>query len=195
MISNRRTAIIVGVLILVAYSVLVSLFTESLTLIVLFELMSAAAVIAIAVLMFPLLKPWNKRITLGYLVTKVIEGGLMIIAGILLLSSSSFFLGIRDLIYARPAHIFILASLFLYFLLYRSKLLPRFISVWGVIALVSLLIGNLLETAGYTHPMIKLFYPLIMLNEIFMAVWLIAKGCNPTVIASISNKTEKNQAN
>ena len=187
--SNRRTSIILGVLILAAYCVLGSLFLESLTIVVLLELMSGAAVIAIAVLMFPFLKPWNKKITLGYLAAKVIEGGLMIIAGILLLSDSSFFLGIRDLIYVSHAYFFILASMLFYYLLYQSKLIPRFISVWGVIALVSLLIGNLLEIAGNTHPMIKLFYPLIMLNEIFMAIWLISKGFNP------SAKTEINQAN
>lgn len=130
----------------------------------------------------------NKRITSGYLVAKVIEGGLMIIASILLLSDSSFFLGIRDLIYMSHAYIFILASMLLYYLLYRSKLLPRFISVWGVIALVSLLIGNLLEIAGNTHPMIKLFYPLIMLNEIFMAIWLISKGFNSTAITKGEKK-------
>ena len=112
----------------------------------------------------------------------------MIIASILLLSDSSFFLGIRDLIYMSHAYIFILASMLLYYLLYRSKLLPRFISVWGVIALVSLLIGNLLEIAGNTHPMIKLFYPLIMLNEIFMAIWLISKGFNSTAITKGEKK-------
>jgi len=76
--SNRKTSIAVGVLILVAYGVLGSLFLESLALIVLFELISGAAVIAIAVLMFPLFKPWNKRITFGYLATKALEGGLML---------------------------------------------------------------------------------------------------------------------
>ena len=181
--SNRKTAILVGVLILAAYGVLVSLFTESLTIIVLFEAMSGVAVIAIAVLLFPILKPWNKRITIGYLIAKVIEGGLMIIAGILVLSNSSLLLGIRNLINVSHAYFFIAASMLLYYLLYRSKIIPRFISVWGVIALVSLLIGNLLEIAGNTHPMIKLFYPLIMLNEIFLAIWLIVKGFNPTAIA------------
>ena len=176
--SNRRTAVVVGVLILAAYGVLASLFTESLPIVLLFELISGAAVIAISVLMFPLLKPLNKRITLGYLTAKVIEGGLMIIAGILLLSSSSLLLGIRDFIHVSHAYFFILASMVFYYLLYQSKLLSRFISVWGVIALISLLIGNLLEIAGNTHPMIKLFYPLIMLNEVFMAIWLITKGFN-----------------
>lgn len=55
--SNRRTSKILGVLILAAYCVLGSLFLESLTIVVLLELMSGAVVIAIAVLMWPLLKP------------------------------------------------------------------------------------------------------------------------------------------
>ncbi len=185
---NRRTAVVVGVLMLAAYGVLVSLFTESLPIVVSLELMSGAAVITIAVLMLPLFKPWNKRITLGYLASKVIEGWLMIIAGILLLSNSSLLLGIRDFIHLSHAYFFILASMLFYFLLYQSKLIPRFISVWGVIALVSLLIGNLLEITGNTHPMIKFFYPLIMLNEVFLAIWLMVKGFNPT------DKTEMNQS-
>ena len=130
--SNRRTAIIVGVLILAAYGVLASLFTESLTIVVSLELMSGAAVIAIAVLMYPFIKPWNKGLTLGYLIAKVVEGGLMIIAGLLLLSNSSLLLGIRDLIHISHAYFFILASMLFYYLLYQSKLIPRFISVWGV---------------------------------------------------------------
>ncbi len=187
--SNRKTAILVGVLILTAYGVLVSLFTESLKIIVLFEAMSGVAVIAIAVLMFPIFKPWNKRITIGYLVVKVLEGGLMIIAGILILSNSSLLLGIRDLINVSHAYFFIAASMLLYYLLYQSKIIPRFISIWGVVALISLLIGNLLEVMGNTNPMIKLFYPLIMLNEIFLAIWLISRGFR---ISTKEDEYEKN---
>ncbi len=185
--SYRKTSIDVGLLILAAYGVLVSLFTESLPKVVFFELMSGTAVIVIAVLMVPLFQPFSKKLTLGYLASKVVEGGLMIIASILLLSESSVLLKIRELIYVSHAYFFIVASMLFYYLLYRSNLLPRFISVWGMIALVSLLIGNLLEVMGNTHPMIKLFYPLIMLNEVFMAIWLIVKGFNLPVI----NKGEK----
>jgi Domain of unknown function (DUF4386) len=176
--SYRKTAVLVGILILAAYGVLASLFFESLTIIVLFESVSGAVVIIIAILMFPILKPWNKKITIGYFVAKVVEGGLMIIAGFLLLSNNTTFLGMRDIINVSHAYFFIIASMLLYFLLYQSKIVPRFISVWGVIALISLLIGNLLEISGNTHAMIKLFYPLIMLNELFLAIWLIVKGFN-----------------
>ena len=104
----------------------------------------------------------------------------------LLLSNSSSLLGIRDLIYISHAYFFIPASMLLYYLLYKSKLIPRFISVWGVIALISLLIGNLLEITGNTYQMIKLFYPLIMLNEVFLAIWLISKGFSPSAREEIN---------
>jgi Domain of unknown function (DUF4386) len=176
--TYRKTAVLVGVLILTAYGVLASLLFESVVIVVLFESISGAAVIIIAILMFPVLKPWNKKLTISYLVAKAVEGGLIIIAGVLLFSDSAYFLGIRDLINVSHAYFFITASMLMYYLLYQSKIIPQFISVWGMIALISLLIGNLLEITGNTDPMIKLFYPLIMLNELFLAIWLIVKGFN-----------------
>ncbi len=115
--TNRKIAIVVGVLILAAYGVLASLFTESLFIIILLESLSGVAVIVIAVLMFPILKSFNKRITTGYLIAKAIEGGLMIIAGFLLISKSTVLLDIRDLIGISHAYFFIPASMLLYYIL------------------------------------------------------------------------------
>ena len=190
MISNRKKAGIVGILIIAAYGVLVSLFTESLPIIVLLEAMSGMAVISIALLLYPIIRPFNKGLTIGYLITKSIEGGAMIIAGFLILSEDPAILEIRNLININHVFIFIPASMFLYLLLYKSKLVPGFISLWGMIALVSLLIGNILELAGNTHPMVKLFYPLIMLNEIFLAIWLMAKGFNLSVLKGEANEKQ-----
>lgn len=55
--SNRKIAIIVGALILIAYGVIGSFFLESLTIVMLLELISGAAIVGMAVLMFPILKP------------------------------------------------------------------------------------------------------------------------------------------
>jgi uncharacterized Tic20 family protein len=59
--TNRKTAIIVGVLILVAYSLLGSGNPEAKILGMFLEVISGLAVITIAVLMFLLFKPYNKR--------------------------------------------------------------------------------------------------------------------------------------
>lgn len=55
--SHRKTAIIVGVLILLAYSLLGSDNPDAKVLGMFLEVISGLAVIAIAILMFPLFKP------------------------------------------------------------------------------------------------------------------------------------------
>jgi hypothetical protein len=77
---------------------------------------------------------------------------------------------------------FSLGALLLYYSLYQTRLLPRFISVWGLVAAVLILTLNLLSTFGLELGMgISMIFALpIILNEIIMGIWLIAKGFNPS---------------
>jgi hypothetical protein len=59
-----------------------------------------------------------------------------------------------------------------YYLLYRSQLVPRFISVWGVIALILVVTMNILRSKTW-H--LECFCLPIITNEIFLAFWLIFK--------------------
>ena len=181
--SNRRTAIIVGVLILVAYSVLGSGNPDAKIMGMFLEVISGVAVVAISVMMFPLFKPYAERASFWYLVFRIIEGALMIIAGILFLSYSTSLLEIRDGIYVGHAYIFGVAALIFYYLLYQSRLIPRWISVWGVIAAILLILVNLLEVMGVISASMILYLPII-LNEVVLAIWLIVKGFNPSAIVS-----------
>jgi hypothetical protein len=180
--THRKTAIIVGVLILLAYSLLGSDNPDAKILGMFLEVISGLAVIAIAILMFPLFRPYNKKTSFWYLVFRGIEGGLMIIAGILFLSYSALLLEIRDGIYVGHAYIFAVAALIFYYLLYQSKLIPRWISVWGVIAAILLILVNLLEVMGIIPALMILYLPII-LNEVVLAIWLMVKGFNPSEIA------------
>ena len=185
--KNRRTAIIVGVLILVAYSVLVSGNPEAKTLGMVAEVISGLAVITIAVLMYPLFKPYNKNASLGYIVLRSIEGGLLVVTGILFfLSHNTLLLEIHAGIHGVLAYIFAVAALIFYYLLYISILIPRWISVWGFIATILLILVNLLEVTGITSGLMILALP-IMLNEIVLAIWLIVKGFNPSAIDTASD--------
>ena len=50
---------------------------------------------------------------------------------------------------------FISGAVVLYSLLYRSRLVPRFISAWGLVAVAMLIVANLLAidvTAGFQPP-------------------------------------------
>ena len=173
--SYRKTAIIVGALILIAYAVLVSSITESKMTVMFFEVISGVAIILIAVLMFPLFKPYNEKASFWYIVLSGIEGGLMIIAGILFLSHSNLYLEIRDGIYVGHGYIFAVAALFFYYLLYQSKLIPRWLSIWGFIAAILLILVNVLEITGLIPGLMILYLPIIS-NEIVLAIWLILKG-------------------
>ena len=181
--SDRKTAIIVGILILLAYSLLGSDNPDAKILGMFLEAISGLAVITIAILMFPLFRPYNKKASFWYIVFRDIEGGLMIIAGILFLSHSTLLLEIRDGIYVGHAYIFAVAALIFYYLLYQSKLIPRWISVWGVIAAILLILVNLLEVMGIIPALMILYLPII-LNEIVLAIWLMVKGFNPSAIVS-----------
>lgn len=181
--SNRKTAIIVGVLILLAYSLLGSDNPDAKVLGMFLEVISGLAVIGIAVLMYPLFKPYNKQASFWYIVFRDIEGGLMIVAGILFLSHSALLLEIRDGIYVGHAYIFAVAALIFYYLLYQSNLIPQWISVWGFIAAILLILVNLLEVMGILSGSMILYLPII-LNEIVLAIWLMVKGFNPSAIVS-----------
>jgi uncharacterized BrkB/YihY/UPF0761 family membrane protein len=82
---------------------------------------------------------------------------------------------------------FTVGALMLYSTLYQSKLVPRWISVWGLIAAVLLLAGTVLEMlelfSGFPVGGRELIYAApIAVNEMVLAVWLIVKGFNPSAL-------------
>jgi uncharacterized protein DUF4386 len=187
MITHRKTSIIAGILILAAYSLLGSGNPEAKILGMVLEIISGLAVISIAVLMFPLFKPFNKNVSLGYIVSRIIEGGLLVVTGFLFLSHNTSLLHIYYGIHVGHGYLFAIAALIFYYLLYQSKLIPRWISVWGVIAAVLLILVNLLEVTGIISELIILKLP-IVLNELVLAIWLLVRGFNPSAIKSESAK-------
>jgi hypothetical protein len=80
--------------------------------------------------------------------------------------------------------VFWLGALILYYLLYQSRLIPRWLSVFGGVAAtlaaagVFLAIFGLITTMGTI--MVFLSLPLFV-AELALALWLIVKGFNPSV--------------
>ena len=145
------------------------------------EVISGVAVISIATLMFPLLKPFGEKISLWYFALKAVEGLLMIIAGVLFFIHQSSLLELRDQIYLVHGYIFAVPALMFYYLLYQSKFIPRWLSVWGIVASILLVIVNLLEIMGII-PGLEILYLPIVLNEAILAIWLIFKGFEMSAI-------------
>jgi hypothetical protein len=65
-----------------------------------------------------------------------------------------------------------------YYLLYQSRLVPRALSLWGLITLLPLLIGTVTQIFGYTLPMF-LYFPYVPF-EFVIGVWILVKGTNET---------------
>jgi len=75
--------------------------------------------------------------------------------------------------------VFSLGALMIYYLFHQSKLLPRWISVWG-------LIGGVLYLASGLSAMFGVGLDILMaplaLQEMVMAIWLIVKGFNSSAV-------------
>lgn len=186
-ISKKTRALLVGLFILVAYGVLASTLTQSKIIVMLADIISGFAVIGIAVLMFPLFKHLSKSFSLGYLILKYAEGILMIIGGILFFFTSLQYM--RDVIYnGFHVYVFILSGFMFYYLLSKSKLVPRFISIWGALGIFALLVSTLLNLVNIHYLVIDYLLALIITNEVFLAIWLMIKGFNKSAITSIYPK-------
>lgn len=90
--------------------------------------------------------------------------------------------------------VFCLGGLMFYYLLFQSKLVPRWLSGWGLIALIMNLAAGLLVMFGFfgaKSPISDILQIPIALQEMVLAVWLIVKGFNPSAIATEYAKQEK----
>lgn len=171
----KRNAFLVGLFIITAYGVLISEATDSGFVVMLADVISGLSVIAIALLMFPIFKFEYPKASVGYLVLKLLEGGLMVLGGFLFLSASTE--SARDWIYDYiHLYAFIVGAFVFYYLLYKTKVVPRFLSVWGFVAITVLLIINLLNAAGVDSSTLEFLLVLIITNELVLALWLMVKG-------------------
>ena len=104
-------------------------------------------------------------------------------AGSLDASLGTLFLKAAEISATTTEIVFPLGALMFYYVLYQSKLIPRWISVWGIIAAILLILVNLLEVMGIIPALMILYLPII-LNEVVLAIWLMVKGFNPSAIVS-----------
>jgi hypothetical protein len=176
---------------------------------VLLELVNGVAYLAIAVLMFAVLRRRYRSMALLYVGFRIIEFVMQTLSDLsplaLLTLSEEFvrggaaqaasFQAVGTLLQAQRYWAFqmvsitlALGALLLYTMLYRTKLIPRFISVWGLIGAITVLTTTMLDVFALSvGPAIGLVLGLpMLLNELFLGVWLIAKGFNPSAIASES---------
>lgn len=165
---------------------------------VLLELINCFAVLGIAVTIYPIFSKYFQALAMGYVAFRIIEVAILVIAALsplVLLSLSrevgsavpvdvAYFQAVGAVLISARAQLtgmlltvfFSLGALMFYYFLYRSRLVPRWLSAWGLIAAVLVLIWNLLEAFGINISAGLIFGLPIILNEITLGIWLIAKG-------------------
>ena len=202
--STKRIAVIVGLLFLVStltfmigsnqirsFLIDVSQNKSPLFLGVFLEIICGVAVVGIGVLMFPILKLFKKRLALGYVIFRIIECTIIIVGGIYLLSLLEFMWKYEMIIFVFTA----LGGLIFSYLLYLSKLVPRYLSGLGIIGYLMLFLGvvldmfsifNINDGAG------MLLYLPGGLFELFLPIWLFIKGFNSSAIVSVYGRMENN---
>jgi hypothetical protein len=154
---------------------------------VLLEIYCGIAVAGIGILMFPILRIFNKNLALGYAIFRIIECSTIIIGGTYLLSLLKLMWNYEMIIFIFTG----LGGLIFSYLLYRSKLVPRYLSILGIIGYAMLLLGVSLNMLGYVD--INAGAGMLLelpggLFELFLPLWLFVKGFNSSAIASESAK-------
>lgn len=81
--------------------------------------------------------------------------------------------------------VFSLGALMIYWIFYRTKLIPRWLSAWGLIGGLLYLIAPMVGLFGTDWGFLML--PLA-LQEMVLALWLIVKGFDQIALASLSKK-------
>jgi len=154
-----------------------------------------------SVVLFPILKRQNEALALGVVLFRGALEAVMYIAVVicwlLLLTVSqeyvqagtpdashfqtlgALLLKATDQVDAILRIVFSLGAMMINYLFHQSKLIPRWISIWG-------LIGGVLYFASGLSAMFGMDLDILMaplaLQEMVMAVWLIVKGFNPSAV-------------
>ena len=181
---------------------------------VLLWIIAYLACAGIAVAMYPVLKKWNAGLALGSVIFRTIETAFYMVTVVGLMSLvtlgqqfttataadrtslqaiGNMLVSVRDNAGLLAVFAFCLGAFMYYYLFFQSRLIPRWLSGFGIVAIILMMAACVL--ALFNGNRITSYIPLaapIALQEMVLAVWLIVKGFNPSAIASLSAKTETN---
>jgi len=159
------------------------------------EMITAVGIIFLGAVLFLALRERNEKTALVALGFYVLEAALLAasrIAAFLLLSISQEYVsaGHRpDLLatamlalesmdsgYTLLMLPFCLGAILFYYLFYKTRIIPRVLSLWGLIAVSLVLIGTLFSVCGHEVPFV-IYLPYVPF-EFVIGVWILVKGIN-----------------
>jgi hypothetical protein len=170
------------------------------------EIIVALAGIGTAVVLFPVLKKQNEGAALGLVASRILESSTIFVGVAFLLSivtlrqagAGADALVTSHALAALYDRIFLLGQSFmpaicdllLGFLLYQSRLVPRSLSLIGIVGGPILLVGYiavLFGLIGQHAPLAGLSALPVALFEFSLGVWLIVKGFSPSAANELLN--------
>jgi hypothetical protein len=176
---------------------------------ILLVLIMAAACASIAIWLYPVLRKYDEALALGAVGFRLMEGVLYIVSVIgliLLLTLSQEFVkaGAPDSSYFQTLGVLLLTgynwvgnvpmllawclgALMYYYIFYQTRLIPRWLSAWGLLGASLVIVASMLVMFRFidiwSTAQVVLNLP-IALQEMVLAIWLIVKGFNPSAITS-----------
>jgi Domain of unknown function (DUF4386) len=172
-----------------------------------FQIIMAAACAGIGISLYPVLRKYNEGLALGAVGFRIIEAVFQIVGAVillLLLTLSQEFVkaGALDSSHFQTEGALLLAgsdwvnhvavllvwsmgALMYYSIFYRTKLIPRWLSGWGLVGITLTIVASILFMFRLIGPMSTIQVALnipIAVQEMVLAIWLIVKGFNPSAI-------------
>ena len=148
---------------------------------------------AIGVLMLAIARPHGEAIAFGHLGARIAEAVLLAVGVIFLLQAPLPSFGTlskeaNDTAYQMAMIALGVGSLPLWALVYRARLVPRPLALWGIVGYGVFLVGAVLEILGLEAGLI-LSIP-GGLFEVALALWLIARGFSVPLTAPIHGRSD-----
>lgn len=166
---------------------------------------AAICCVLIAALLFPVLKRVNEGLALGYVGLRIMEAMTLVITTVSFLllvtlsresvaggTSAASLRGAATVVeslheWAFPLNpiVFFLGGVVLYSLLYTSRLVPRWLSVWGLAGAAAVFAFALLKMYGGGSMLLAV--P-IGVQEMVLAGWLIVRGFDAAAVARLESE-------
>ena len=161
---------------------------------ILVDMLTALGIIFLGAILFLTLRKWNEKIALVALGFYILEAALLAVSRLeafsLLGLSQAYVAAGQPALLETMANValnsmnfvgstlhmlaFCPGGILFYYLLYKSGVVPRALSLWGLITVLPCLIGTLLVVFGYEAP--TFLYVLYMPFELVIGVWILVKG-------------------
>jgi hypothetical protein len=161
---------------------------------ILVDMLTALGIIFLGAILFLTLRKQNEKIALTALGFYILEAGLLAVSRIAAFSligisqeyvtsgSPAYLLTMANLEFQSMDFVgstlhmlaFCFGGILFYYLLYQSRIVPRVLSLWGLITVFPCLAGTLLAVFGVQVPFF-IYLPYVPF-ELVIAIWILAKG-------------------